>query len=191
LRRKGACTVPFLIVLITALVLPSFAWAAEKKPKKAVPAQPAPTSRPSGVNDSNVQDYYRSGEEQLKKGRLDEAQRAFQGVHSYTREALLLLQYVKGPYEKALKDGGINQNQKEELYLKLQRMAGLSTRYTALKGESAYNIGTILAKKGDSEQARKYLLDACETVPFSLNPTSTWMKSKNLLLSLFRLEGEF
>ena len=70
------------------------------------------------------------------------------------------------------------QNQKETLYLKLQRIAGLTTRYTQMKGESAYNLGVAYAKKGDAAQAREYLLEACRTVPFSLDPASVWMKSK-------------
>lgn len=112
-------------------------------------------------------------------------------MYGYTTDALLLIQQVKGLYEKALNDPALNQDQKEDLYLKLQRMAGLTNRYTGLKGESAYYLGFILSKKGDAEQARKHLIDACQSVPFSLKSTSTWAKSKNLLLSLFHLEGEF
>jgi hypothetical protein len=52
-------------------------------------------------------------------------------------------------------------------------------------------VGAAYAKRGDAEQARKYLLEVCQTAPFSLNPKSTWLKSKNLLLALFQLEGEF
>ncbi len=187
--RKGRY-LPFLIVLTAALLLPTPSWSAEKKPKKTAAPQAASSSRP-GVNDSNVIEHYRTGEDQLKKGRLDEAYRNFQGVYAYTRDALLVIQQVKVPYEKALNDPEISQDQKEDLYLKLQRMAGLANRYTGLKGESAYYLGFILSKKGDTEQARKYLIDACQSVPFSLKSTSTWAKSKNLLLSLFHLEGEF
>ncbi len=129
-----------LIALMAAFAFlaGSGAWAAEKKPKKAAPAQSSPVARVSGVDDSNILDYYKTGEDQVKKGRLDEAYRSFQGVYGYTRDALVLMQQVKGPYEKALNDPAVNQDQREDLYLKLQRMGALTTRYTGLKGESAY-----------------------------------------------------
>jgi len=179
---------PFLIVLMTLLIWPYLLEAAEKKVTKPAPAPP---SSSSPVTDINLLDYFKAGEEQLKKGRVDEALRAFQGVYGYTRDNLLLLKCVTGAYEKALNEGHLNQSQKEEMYLKLQRIGGLTTRYSGLKGESAYNMGLIYRKKGDSDLARKYLLEACQTIPFSLDQTSTWMKSKNLFLNLSGLEGEF
>lgn len=174
------------------LLVPSVTFSAEKKVKKAPsPAPPAASQKIQGLNDVNVQDFFRAGEEQLKKGRTDDALRVFHAVYAYTRDALLLVQCVKGPYEKAVNDPGLDQNQKEDLYLKLQRINSLAARYATLKADSAYNVGLALTKKGETEQARKYLLEACQSAPFSLNPTSTWSKSKNLLLGIFHLEGEF
>ena len=80
---------------------------------------------------------------------------------------------------------------RKTLYLRLQRLQGLTARYTKLKGESAYNLGLAYSKKGDSAQARKYLFDACRAAPFSLDPGSLWMKSKDLFLSISGLDGEF
>lgn len=146
---------------------------------------------PIAVNDANALAVLKTGEDLSAKGKHDEALRTFQAVYDYARDNLALLKCVKGAYDKALTGTGLDQNQKEDLYLKLQRIGGLTTRYSGLKGDSAYRIGVVHKAKGDSEQARKYLLDACQTAPFSLDPASTWKKSKDLLLSLANLEGEF
>ena len=143
------------------------------------------------MNDLNLQDYFKAGEDQLKKGRTDEALRIFQAVYRYTDDNLKFMACVGEAYEKARNDPNLAQNQKETLYLKLQRIAGLAARYTKLKGESAYNLGLAYSKKGDAAQARGYLLEACRTVPFSLDPASLWMKSKDLFLSISNLDGEF
>jgi tetratricopeptide (TPR) repeat protein len=170
------------------LALPQMLGAAEKKSKKA--AQPAPAAV-SAVTDINLLDHWKSGEEQLKKGRTDDALKSFLAVHSFCRDNLLLIKCVREAYEKALGDGNLKQSQREDLYLKQQRISSLTARYQRFKGESAYNIGFAYKKRGDAEQARKYLIEACQTVPFSLDPASTWMKSKNLLLAISGLEGEF
>ncbi len=143
------------------------------------------------VNDANVAGFFKTGEELSAKGKQDEALRNFQAVHDYARDNLALLKCVKGAYDKALTGTSLDQNQKEDLYLKLQRITSLTLRYSGLRGEAAYRIGLVYRAKGDAGQARKYLLDACQTAPFSLDPASTWMKSKELLLSLANLEGEF
>jgi tetratricopeptide (TPR) repeat protein len=143
------------------------------------------------VNDVNVGDLFKAGEEHLKKGKRDDALKTFLGIYEYARDTLVLLKCVKGGYEKALPTLATDQNEKEELYLKLQRITSLTTRYIELKGESAYRIGLVYRLKGNAEQARKYLLETCQTSPFSLDPDSTWMKAKELLLSLSNLEGEF
>jgi hypothetical protein len=146
----------------------------------------------SSVNDVNVDDLFKSGEESLKKGRQDDALRTFQGVYVYAKDVLALMKCVKGGYDKALAQSeGVDQNTREELYLKLQKISSLTGRYTELKNESAYRIGAIYRAKGNAEQARKYLLEVCQTAPFSLDPGSTWMKSKEILLGLSHLEGEF
>jgi tetratricopeptide (TPR) repeat protein len=143
------------------------------------------------VNDVNVNEHFKSGEDLLKRGKQDEALRVFQGIYDYARDTLLLLKVVKAGYDKALSDAGIDQNRKEELYLKLQRITSLTVRYTGLKSESAYLMGVTYRNKGNGEQARKYLLETCQTAPFSLEPASTWMQAKDLLLTLSNLEGEF
>jgi hypothetical protein len=170
---------------------PGHAGAAEKRQKRPPVVKQAPAPSPVVINDINLEDYYRTAEEQLKKGKPDEADRIFQSIYDYTRDGLALMKCVKAAYEKALSGQGIEQSQREDLYLKLQRINTLATLYTRIKGDSAYQIGAISAKKGNTERARKYLLEVCQNAPFSLDPASQWMKSKNLLLTLSNLEGEF
>lgn len=143
------------------------------------------------MNDLNLQDYVKTGEDQLKKGRTDDALRTFQAVYRYTDDNLKFIACVGGAFEKARNEPNLAQDKKETLYLKLQRIAGLTTRYTRVKGESAYNLGLVYSKKGDTAQARAYLIDACRTLPFSPEPDSVWTRSKDLFLSLSNLDGEF
>jgi tetratricopeptide (TPR) repeat protein len=176
---------------MAALILPHPAQGAERKTRRqaAKPVSSAPAA--AGVNDLNLQDYVKAGEDQLKKGRTDDALRTFDAIYRYTDDNLKFIACVGEAYEKARTDPDMAQNQKETLYLKLQRIARLTIRYTRLKGESAYDLGLIYSKKGDATRARGYFLDACRTVPFSLDPDSLWMKSKDRLLKISNLDGEF
>ena len=189
--RKGLSPALVLIFLLSVFLVPGYAGAAEKKQKHPPVVKQAPAPSPVVINDINVEDYYRTAEEELKKGKADEADRIFQSIYDYTRDGLALMKCVKAAYEKALSGQGVEQGQREDLYLKLQRINTLATLYTRIKGDSAYQIGAISAKKGNTERARKYLLEVCQNAPFSLDPASQWMKSKNLLLTLSNLEGEF
>jgi tetratricopeptide (TPR) repeat protein len=194
LQRKGTISLFVVIASFFALVCANPLLGADKKVKGQTEgvrsAQPSAPS-PANVNDVNVDDHFKAGEDLLKKGKQDQALRLFLGVYDYSRDILTLLKCVKAGYEKALAGSGIDQEQKEELLLKVQRIASLNSRYTGFKGEAAYRIGVVYRAKGNSEQARKYLLETCQTSPFSLDPASTWMKAKEMLLSLSNLEGEF
>ncbi len=118
--------------------------------------------------------------------------RMFLGIYRYSKDMLTLLQTVQPYYEKFIKEAtSLSQEEKEDLFIKQKRIQELTAKYTTLRIESAYYLGACYAKRGDAEQARKYLLEVCQTAPFSLNPKSTWLKSKNLLLALSQLEGEF
>jgi hypothetical protein len=191
MRRKGSLWTLVFIFLLSVLIGPGYAGAADKRQKRPPVAKPAPAPAPVVINDINLEDYFRTAEDQAKKGKADEADRIFQSIYDYTRDGLTLMKCVKAAYEKALSGQGIEQSQREDIYLKLQRINTLSALYTKIKGDSAYEIGAIAAKKGNPERARKYLLEVCQGVPFSLDPASLWMKSKNLLLALSNLEGEF
>ena len=191
IRRKRLFLALVLMLLVPVVVGPGFAGAAEKRQKRPPAVKQAPAPSPVVINDINLEDHYRTAEEQLKNGKADEADRIFQSIYDYTRDGLALMKCVKTAYEKALSGQGVEQSQREDLYLKLQRINTLATLYTRIKGDSAYQIGVISAKKGNTERARKYLLEVCQNAPFSLDPASQWMKSKNLLLTLSNLEGEF
>jgi tetratricopeptide (TPR) repeat protein len=197
LTRRGPLLALILIFLLCLSAFPQWSSAAQKKTKR--PSATAAASAPKAIaavsvpaiNDANLLDQFKAADEQSKKGKADEALRIFQGIYDYTRDGLSLMKCVKTAYEKGVSGPNIDQNQREELYLKLQRINSLSAQYGKLRGESAYQVGALYSRKGNVEQARKYLLEACQTVPFSLDPASTWMRSKNLLLSLSSLEGEF
>ncbi len=194
LRRKGAIRLLFLILSFLLMVVCVHPLsAAEKKAKRQPEVRSTQPSAPSAVsvNDVNVDEHFKAGEDLLKKGKQDEALKLFLAVYEYSRDTLALLKCVKGGYDKALSGSGIDQNQKEEIYLKLQRIASLNSRYAGLRGEAAYRMGLVYRAKGNNELARKYLLDTCQTSPFSLDPASTWMRAKEMLLSLSNLEGEF
>jgi hypothetical protein len=154
--------------------------------------QKALQPRETAVNDTNIQAVFKKGEELFKQGKTDESLRTFIGIYRYSKDMLVFLEIVKPNYEKLLnEDVHMTQEQKEELYIKQKRVRDLWSKYSSLRIESAYYVGAAYAKRGDSEQARKYLLEVCQSAPFSLNEKSTWAKSKNLLLAVFQLEGEF
>ena len=135
---------------------------------------------------------FKTGEELFKQGKTDDALRTFLGIYRYAKDMLTFLEIVRPNYEKLLNENpSLSQEEKEDLYIKQKRIRDLTSKYVSLRVESAYYVGAVYVKRGDAEQARKYLLEVCQTAPFSLKPKSTWVKSKNLLLALFQLEGEF
>lgn len=101
------------------------------------------------------------------------------------------MECIKNGYTAMGDDSGLEQDAREDLFIKLQRIAALKPEYTDFRIRSAYYIGLIHAKQGNNEQAGKYLLEVCQTAPASLNPESLWMKAKTLLLETLNLEGEF
>jgi tetratricopeptide (TPR) repeat protein len=190
--RKGLLLlVPFLIALLIPPFFGHGSYGAEKKQKKQPPAPKLEASKAPEITGANLQAYYKDAEEMAKKGKVDGALRMFLNVHAYAKDLLSLMQSAQTRYEKAGTDASLSQSQKEDFYIKLQRIRSLTAQYSLLEAESAYNIGSLYTKKGEYESARKYLLEACKKLPFSPEPNSSWMKSKNLLLGLFRLEGEF
>ena len=190
-------TLPLLIFTLGVLLGPAVSEGQERKPAAKLPPQkasPAPKvtpTRETALNDSTVQQLFKQGEEFLKKDKPEEAIRIFLNIYRFSKDMLTFLPIVQPQYEKLLKEGSLSQEEKEDVYIKQKRIQDLTNKYTSLKIESAYYAGAIYAKRGDSEQARRYLLEVCQMAPFSLNPKSTWSRSKDLLLALFQLEGEF
>ncbi len=191
-KSKEVLWVPLLIMLAVALLLPHYAMGAEKKAKRpaAKPAQ-SETVAAATVNDANLNDSLRTAEDQVKKGRAEDALRILLAVHGYASDSLKFLACAGEAYEKARNNPNLAQDKKETLYLKQQRISSLVDRYTKVRGEASYDLGVVYAKKGDQAQARKYLVEACRTVPFSTDPASLWMKSKDIFLKISNLDGEF
>jgi tetratricopeptide (TPR) repeat protein len=186
LTRKGLMVTPFLVLLLLfTLYSPNLSLGVEKKVKKQ------PAQKETVINDSNVQSSLKKAEEQLKKGGIEGPLRILLNIYDYTKDALDTIKFIKTHYERIINEPSIAQNEKEEILIKLRRMEQLIPKYNKIKETSAYHIGYIYTKKGDSDKARKYLSEVLETTPFSTKPDSTWMKSKTLLLEIFNLEGEF
>lgn len=181
-----------LFVILGLVLSPALCQAQARKVPKQGPAPKVAQPRETTINDVNVQSVFKTGEELFKQGKTDDSLRTFLGIYRYSRDMLTFLDIVRPNYEKLLTDNpSLSQEEKEDLYIKQKRMKDLTSKYQSLRVESAYYAGAAYTKRGDAEQARKYLLEVCQTAPFSLKPKSTWMKSKNLLLALFQLEGEF
>lgn len=134
---------------------------------------------------------FHEAEARLKKGAATEALKLFQNVYDQAKTGVAAMECVKSAYGKLGNDAALEQGVNEELFIKLQRIASLEPQFARYRAESAYHIGSIYARRGDYEQARKYLLEVCRTAPPSLDPASLWMKSKNLLLETLYLQGEF
>jgi hypothetical protein len=141
--------------------------------------------------DRDIASQFHDGEERLKRGGAGEALRLFLDVYDQAKTGMGAMDCVKNAYAKLGSDVELEHSIQEELFLKLQRIASLEPQYMRYRVEAAYYIGFIYAKRGDAEQARKYLLEVCQTAPVSLDPGSVWMKAKTLLLETLYLQGEF
>jgi tetratricopeptide (TPR) repeat protein len=189
LRRKGSFLVPFLVVFL-AFSFVARLEAAEKKPRKVQP-KPSAVAKDSTSSEWSISARFQKAEERLRKGEISEALKLYYSVYAHSKTTLAAMECVKDAYAKLGNDAELSQTEKEEIFIKLQRMGSLGPQYTRYHMESAYHLGFIYAKQGDNEQARKYLLEACQTAPPSLDPSSTWMKAKTLLLERLNVQGEF
>ncbi len=189
LKRKGLKTIPFLAAFfLFTLFFPDLSQGVEKKLKK----QPAQSiQKDIAINDSNIQGYFKKAEELTQKGELENSLKIFLKIYDYTKGVLNTVRFFQTYYEKTVNEPSITQNQKEETFIKLKRMEQLISKYNSMKEITTYHMGHIYAKKGDSERARKYLMEVLSITPFSTEQDSICMKSKTLLLGLYNLEGEF
>jgi hypothetical protein len=189
LSRKGIFITPFLalFLIFCGLYFPENTYGAEKQSKRPV----APKEIVVVLNDSNVQGYLDRADDLLRKGSFDTALKIYLKIDEFSEEVLQTLRLVKANYEKVLHEPSLKQNDKEQVVIKLRSIDRLTVKYSGFKETSVYVIGYISAKKGDTERARKYLLEVLQTAPFSTDHDSRWMKAKTLLLSLYNLEGEF
>lgn len=185
-KKEVQALIPLIVLIfLLALSLPNLSQAAEKKTRKP------PVQKDIIITDSNLQQSFKKAEELLKKGDAEGSLRVFTKIYDYTNEVLIAVKFIQSQYDKVVNDPAANQNEKEDLLIKLKRIKQLTPKYTGMKITSAYNIGYIYARAGDSENARKYLSEVLEAAPFSTRQDSTWMKTKTLLLRLYGLEGEF
>jgi len=193
-RQKRSFAPLFLVAaLLISMMTPSLLSGAEKKTKPQPQAKPqaAPVQKDIVVNDTNLQTYQKRVEDLVKKGDFDNSLKIMLKIHDYTKEVLSTVRAIKTQYEKAVNDPSVSQNDKEDLFIKLKGLNQLIPRYTTLYDASTFNLGYIYAKLGETEKARKYLVEFLQMTPYSGSRDSQWMKAKVLLLELYSLEGEF
>ena len=143
------------------------------------------------INDANLQSHQKRVEDLVKKGDFDNSLKIMLKINDYTKEVLSTVKAIKTQYEKAVNDPSVPQKDKEDLFIKLKGLNQLIPRYTTLYEASTFNLGYIYAKLGETEKARKYLVEFLQMTPYSSGRDSQWMKAKTLLLELYSLEGEF
>ncbi len=139
---KGAFR--FLILfLFFALLMPGPSFGAQKKEVKKQPPQKEAVQKETAMTDSNVQTSFKKAEDLLKKGDIDGSQRIFIKVYDYTKEALATMTFIQGQYEKVVNDPSTNQTEKEDMFIKLQRVRQVTSKYNIIKSAAAYDLGYI------------------------------------------------
>ena len=195
-RREKPLICLFLVAALSlSLMVPCLSSGAERKPKPQPQPQPKPQAAPVQkdivVNDANLQTYQKKVEDLVKKGDFDNSLKIMLKINDYTREVLSAVKAIKTQYERAVNDPSVPQNDKEDLFIKLKELNQLIPRYTTSYEASTFNLGYIYAKLGETEKARKYLVEFLQMTPYSGGRDSQWVKAKTLLLELYSLEGEF
>ena len=195
-RREKPLICLFLVAALSlSLMVPCLSSGAERKPKPQPQPQPKPQAAPAQkdivVNDANLQAYQKKVEDLVKKSDFDNSLKIMLKINDYTREVLSAVKAIKTQYERAVNDPSVPQNDKEDLFIKLKELNQLIPRYTTSYEASTFNLGYIYAKLGETEKARKYLVEFLQMTPYSGGRDSQWVKAKTLLLELYSLEGEF
>lgn len=194
-QRKGIIVFFSCIFFMTLILGCPTLWAApekEKPAKKPVPDTARSTSvKSSAINDSNINAALKRADEMMKKGEVDGPLKILVSVYEYSKDVLYTVKFFQGHYEKVVNDPTTAQGEKEEIYIKLKRMGQLVPKYNSIKEVTTYNLGYLYAKKNDTENARKYLIEVLELTPFSTKKDSLSIRAKTLLLDLYGLEGEF
>jgi tetratricopeptide (TPR) repeat protein len=190
-RMQALISCFFITTFILFLTIPSLTYGAEKKTKIQPKPRTIATVKDIVINDGNLQTYQKRVEELVKKGDFENSLNILLKIHDYANEVLTTVKTIKTHYEKAVSDPSIAINDKENLLIKLKGLNQLIPRYTTIYETTTFNLGYIYAKRGDTEKARKYLVEFLQVTPFSSARDSRWMKAKTLLLELYSLEGEF
>lgn len=181
---KHRISILVVLPLLFAFLFLPLSSVAEKPSKK-------PTQKEGPLDSSNLQAAMSKAAEYLKKGNEAAALRTYLKIHEFTGEVVATVRIVQQQYEPIVKNTSTDQGLREDLIIKLGRMAQLVTQYSDVRDTAGYYIGYIYASKGDTDKARHYLSQVLGTTPFSTDKNSLWMKSKHLLLNIYNLEGEF
>ncbi len=189
--KKISMPLFFVAALLLLLMAPSLSVGAEKNQKPQPKPQAAPVQKELVVNDANLQSHQKRVEDLVSKGDFANALKIMLKINDYTKEVLFTVKAIKTQYEKAVNDPSVAQKNKEDLFIKLRGLNQLIPRYTTYYEASTFNLGYIYAKLGETEKARKYLVEFLQMTPYSSGRDSQWMKAKTLLLELYSLEGEF
>ena len=193
-RREKLLICLFLVAALSlSLMVPCLSSGAERKPKPQPQPKPqaAPVQKDIVVNDANLQAYQKKVEDLVKRSDFDNSLKIMLKINDYTREVLSAVKAIKTQYERAVNDPSVPQNDKEDLFIKLKELNQLIPRYTTSYEASTFNLGYIYAKLGETEKARKYLVEFLQMTPYPGGRDSQWVKAKTLLLELYSLEGEF
>lgn len=177
--------------LSLSLVLPSFAHGAQKRHQTTPKRKEAAVQRNIVVNDANMLVHQRRVEDLVATGNLRYALQVLHKMNDYAKEVLSVATTVKTRYEKAANDSGISQDEKELLFVRLKRLDCLIQRYTDYYEASMFNLGYLYSRLGETEKARRYLVEFLQAASYSASLNSHWTKAKTLLLKLYKLEGEF
>jgi len=192
-RNRNNISLLFMAVLLLSFMVPSLSSGAEKKTKPQLQPKPqaTPIQKDIIINDANLQTYQKKVEDLVSKGDSANALKIMLKINDYAKEVLSTVKVIKTQYEKAVDDPSVPQKDKENLFIKLKGLDQLIPRYMTYYEASIFNLGYIYAKQGNTEKARKYLVEFLQITPYSSGRDSQWLKAKALLLELYSLEGEF
>jgi tetratricopeptide (TPR) repeat protein len=165
--------------------------AAEKKASAKVPAQKAAPQRDQAISDANIQSSLKKAQDSLKAKDMEGALKLFLKIYDYSKDVLPAVKMIQSKYEKNGASSTLSMSEREEIVIRQKRVNQLASKYQNIQEATTYSLGYIYLKKGDGEKAKKFLLEAMETSPFSMKPDSVWARSKALLSELYNLEGEF
>lgn len=191
-RGQGSLSIILLVlVLLVSLTVPSLAYSAQRKPKTPPKPKIASVQKEILVNDANLLVHQKRVEDLVEKGDFESAIKIMLKMNGYAKEVLSIANAIKTQYERVDNNPEVPQDNKEDLFIKLRGLNQLISRYTNYYEASTFNLGYMYAKLGETEKARKYLVEFLQVTPYSGGRDSQWIKAKTLLLELYGLEGEF
>ena len=189
-EQRSPVVMCIAVILLLSLIMPSPTHGAQKKPQTTSQRKTVPVQKNILVNDSNILVHQKRVEDLVEKGNFRDAVQIMQKMNDYSKEVFSVATAIKAQYEEAANNPGIPQNEKEDLFIRLKRLNPLIQRYTNYFEASTFNLGYMYARLGETEKARKYLVEFLETKPYSGDRDSQWIKAKTLLLELYKLKDD-